>query len=256
MHPPTDPSPTPFLCQVSFVCDTYNYYAAQRSTSPAEGMHSFPLPADSTPAGDRQNGAAEQISTGKSVVKHPFLSLKGSIPLPRLELNTAKAQVAVAGALLTSNGGSEHAAERPLTSRGVKCTQAAYGVARPWGDPPGEPQSVPPASAGLTIELISPAFSLDADTLAEAASTESGPVEAAFRRASAGLGVHSSALKLYELWEVAPGAGFSPGVRRLAVSVTGSRASPSQPPSVHQVHTLVCTVYCTVCFIRSAFTTS
>jgi hypothetical protein len=48
---------------------------------------------------------------------------------------------------------------------------------------------------------------------------------AALQRASAGLGVDKSALRLFELREVPPGAQLAEDVERVAVAIVGSSAS-------------------------------
>ena len=150
----------------------------QHSKSPADGVASA-----FNGGGDRQGGAAEPRTAEKGPAPSLSVSLKsvssGGRVIPVLALGASSfrsARGVPPRAVPRSMGPSPGADVQAATPRG--------GLQRPQ-------QGLLPGSGGLAVELILPAFSLDAAALAEALTRGLEPAAAVLRRTAAGLGVHS-----------------------------------------------------------------
>ena len=169
-----------------------------------------------------QGGAAEQQSVqpgSAALFKSLSIASNGSsnARLPRLNLRSVSMPENNDSTLSISRYGPKPEAD------GVGVTHRGPPPKRPYDVPPSVPEV--PLRTELVIELVSPAFSLDPAALASAKEASLDLSAAAFQRASTGLGVDESALRLFELREVPPGAQLAEDVERVAVAIVGSSAS-------------------------------
>ena len=172
-----------------------------------------------------QGGAAEPQSTRQPGAAALFKSLSmasnGPVDarLPRLNLRSVSMPENSDGTLSISRYGPKP----EMGSIGV--THRGPPPKRPYEAPPSVPE-VPPRTE-LAIELVLPAFSLDPAAVASAQAAGTDLSAAALRRASRGLGVDQSALRLFEMREVAHGAQLAEDADHVAVAIIGSSAVTS-----------------------------
>ena len=170
-----------------------------------------------------QGGAAEprtaQQPGAAALFKSLSIASNGQVDarLPRLNLRSVSLPENSDGTLSISRYGPKAEAD----SIGV--THRGPPPKRPYEVPPSVPE-VPPRTE-LVIELVSPAFSLDSGAIASAQAAGADLSAAALQRASAGLGVDRSALRLFEMRELPHGAQLADDADHVAVSIIGSSAA-------------------------------
>ena len=184
-----------------------------------------------------QGGAAEPRSVQRPGAAALFksLSIAGNGPvdgrLPRLNLRSVS---------MPENSDSTLSISR----YGPKPETGADGVTH-RGPPPKRPYELPPSvpevpsRTQLVIELVSPAFTLDPAAIASAQAAGTDLSAAALQRASTGLGVDRSALRLFEMREVPRGSQLAEDADRVAVAIIGSSAATNPPPDASRT---VCTL--------------
>ena len=219
--PPTLASQPVLLSRLGVDCKqaSHQHATAAASQTAANGTPNLALPdlAD----GRTQGGAAEPHSTqpgAAALFKSLSIASNGSgtARLPRLNLRSVSMPENSDSTLSISRYGP-----KPETDV-VGATHRGPPPKRPYDVPPAVPEV--PLRTELVIELVSPAFSLDAATIASAQEAAIDLSAAALQRASTGLGVDRSALRLFELREVQPGAQLAEDAERVAVAIVGSSA--------------------------------
>jgi len=181
------------------------------------------LPSPNIADARTQGGAAEPRSAQQPGTAALFRSLSTASngPLPRLNLRSVS---------LPENSESTLSISR----YGPKPETGLLGVTH-RGPPPKRPYEVPPSvpevpsRTQLVIELVSPAFTLEPAAIAAAQAAGTDLSAAALQRASTGLGVDRSALRLFEMREVPAGAQLADDADRVAVAIIGSSAAATSP---------------------------
>ena len=233
--PPFTPPPPPPLRQswLSALPENTRPHPHGCMQSAANGMPTLPSPnlADAR----TQGGAAEPRSAQQPGAAALFKSLSiasngpADARLPRLNLRSVS---------MPENSDSTLSISR----YGPKPETGSVGVTH-RGPPPKWPYELPPSvpevpsRTQLVIELVSPAFTLDPAAMASAQAAGTDLSAAALQRASAGLGVDRSALRLFEMREVPPGTQLAEDADHVAVAIIGSSAATT---SIMQTCQLLC----------------
>ena len=173
--------------------------------------------------GRTQGGAAEPQSAQKpgaaAICKSLSTASNGPVDarLPRLNLRSVSMPENSDSTLSISRYGP-----KPETDS-IGVTHRGPPPKRPYEVPPSVPEA--PARTELVIQLVSPAFSLDPAAVASLQAAGTDLSAAALQRASTGLGVDRSALRLFEMREVPPGAPLAEDADHVAVAIIGSSAA-------------------------------
>jgi len=184
------------------------------------------LPSPNIADARTQGGAAEPRSAQQPGTAALFRSLSTASngPLPRLNLRSVSVPENSESTLSISRYGP-----KPETGL-LGVTHRGPPPKRPYEVPPSVPEV--PSRTQLVIELVSPAFTLEPAAIAAAQAAGTELSAAALQRASTGLGVDRSALRLFEMREVPAGTQLADDVDRVAVAIIGSSAAITLPYNV------------------------
>lgn len=169
-------------------------------------------------------GSHRSIDASKDGAPAPVAGKHKGVALPALSLGDGKLSKA------PSSGSAalrlDLAAARPPL-RSPSGNSSARGSASNSARHSGRHRSGSHRGPALSVDLLSSAFAIDKHTLRQGELSGTGSASVARQRAAAGLGVPSTALRLFELREVPHDGDLQPGTHRVAFCIPDSSFSLS-----------------------------